>query len=723
MKLYEAIEYAINNDGIEVICENRFVNYLTDLQAFETPAIKRVIATIVHDGYGEQLHNGLANDSYQLTFNDVSYQLTHTVGFQEDIVQFVLDSLLYATHKISIEPSLEYNTNSTAETSHKYSNGMDLNIRQVKEPISKEDIEDFFNLEAEATQAKWEATMKLSTKDRIRKRKAIKDVYLDENFGGMSEDNHNMFKVSVVENLADFKEGESLILHKETSMHGIKCRLNSFDGDDAIILELLPPNIPSDLDAYYDVPLLLDKDKVDLRQHVYYPFLFSLPASNDNFWKELILNSCPQPTFENKEKCVKFLAETESSSKLSLLLKQKEAILNSMQAKDYYLIQGPPGTGKSFVLGIIMREEIFHLKHNVIVIGPNHMAINNAMVQLLKLVPQCLALKVGPSYNAPTSKVLSDGEEYGITNIPRLDVCIPIEAAKMNLNWLVGLTPHSLYTSRARGLECDTLIIDEAGQMTIPLALMGMIKAKKVIFAGDHKQLPPIVSSEKVKPELRQSAFQALISGNNCTMLDTSFRMCEPICDFVSELFYDGHLHAMKQGHSNALICNNPLYSFDSPVILHEIDDDGEQVSDKEAAFIADTIAKFLSLGVSAEEIGVLSPFRAQAANIRRSIRKHIDISKEDSKNIVSETIDKMQGQEREVIIYSLVSGNMMYMKEMAEFLYNPNKMNVAFSRAKSKLIIVGSLSKIGQLDMPDYPHINKMLNSKHSKTVIRDSV
>ena len=273
-----------------------------------------------------------------------------------------------------------------AETSYMNSNGMDLNIYQVKEPVSKKDIEDFFNLEAEAAQAKWEATMKLSTKDRIRKRKAIKDVYLDKDFGGMSEDGYNILKVSVGVNLADFKEGECLVLHKETSMLGIKCRLNSFDGDDAIILEVFPSDMPSDLDAYYDVPLLLDKDKVDLRQHVYYPFLFSLPASNDNFWKELIINSCPQPTFEDKEKCAKFLAETESSFKLSLLPKQKEAILNSMQAKDYYLIQGPPGTGKSFVLGIIMLEEIFDLKHNVIVIGPNHMAINNAMVQLLKLV-------------------------------------------------------------------------------------------------------------------------------------------------------------------------------------------------------------------------------------------------------------------------------------------------------------------------------------------------
>ena len=285
---------------------------------------------------------------------------------------------------------------------------------------------------------------------------------------------------------------------------------------------------------------------------------------------------------------------------------------------------------------------------------------------------------------------------------------------KHNLNWLIGLTPHCLYTSRARGLECDTLIIDEAGQMSIPLALMGMIKAKKVIFAGDHKQLAPIVSSEKVASELKQSIFQALLSDENCTMLDTSFRMCEPICGYVSELFYDGLLKAKKQGCGDALICSEPLYSFDSPVILHEVEDDGEQVSDKEASFIADTVAGFIDKGINASEIAVLSPFRAQAANIRRALRKHDGIGMEDYQKIVSDTVDKMQGQEREVILYSLVSGNTDYMTEMAEFLYNPNKMNVAFSRAKSKLIIVGSLSKIGKLALPIYPHINRMLNSKY---------
>ncbi len=70
------------------------------------------------------------------------------------------------------------------------------------------------------------------------------------------------------------------------------------------------------------------------------------------------------------------------------------------------------------------------------------------------------------------------------------------------------------------------------------------------------------------------------------------------------------------------------------------------------------------------------------------------------------------------IIIYSLVSGSLDYMIEMAEFLYNPNKMNVAFSRAKSKLIIVGNLEKINALNMPEYPHLKKMMHSGYSYIV-----
>jgi superfamily I DNA and/or RNA helicase len=578
--------------------------------------------------------------------------------------------------------------------------------------ITKKDITEFFDLEAEAAKKSWEALMSLPIKDRIRKRRAIQSVYLNRDYRETSDDGNDLIKVSVGINLADFKEGECLILHKEESLSGIQCTLNSFIGDDEIILEVFPPNMPISIDSYYDMPLLLDRDKVDLREQVYLPFTLNLPG-NDEFWNNYFLNTRPTPTYEDKEKNDEELDDTIKNFNLDLLPRQKEAILNSMSAKDYYLIQGPPGTGKSFVLALIMLEELAYFKHKVVVIGPNHMAINNTLGQFLKTTPTYspIMYKVGQSYNAPKHKVTYEDQEYHIENITYLN---SYNANNSDNQWIIGLTPHSLYTRRGRDLKCDTLIIDEAGQMTIPLALMGMIRAKKIIFAGDHKQLPPIISSEEVCKEMKQSVFQKLMKEDNCTMLDVSFRMCEPICNFVSELFYDGKIKSKKKGVGDLIKCNDPLYDFLTPIIVHDVDDDGEQTSDKEAAFIADTIAGFIKKGLPANEIAVLSPFRAQAANVRRYVRNHPNIDEEERNQIVSDTIDKMQGQEREVIIFSLVSGNLDYMTEMAEFLYNPNKMNVAFSRAKSKLIIVGNIKQLRNISSVEYPHIFKMLESQY---------
>jgi len=583
--------------------------------------------------------------------------------------------------------------------------------------ITRTDISDFFNLEAEAAKKSWDALMSLPIKDRIRKRKSIDSVFL-KRFESLerNEDNKIKLSISFEKNLADFKEGDAVVLHDGSPAFGIKATIYSIVDDNNIELEVYPPNLPIPYDGFFDKPLQLDKDCVDLRESVYYKFLAEL-SYETKFWQDLILNNPHTPTFEDIEKCSEELDDTCTNFKLKLLPNQREAILRSMASKDYYLMQGPPGTGKSFVLSVIIIEEIAYFNHKVIVVGPNHMAINNTLEQALRLAPPYsqVFFKVGQSYNAPNQITSFEGKEYKIENNLRID---STKANTADFPWLIGLTPHCLYTSRANYLECDTLIIDEAGQMTIPLALMGMIKAKKVIFAGDHKQLPPIISSDEVRKDMKQSAFQTLMRDDNCTMLDVSFRMCEPICNYVSELFYEGKVKPMKIGCGNMIVCNDPLYDFHSPIIIHNVDDDGEQISDKEAEFIAATIDGFISKGLPANEVAVLSPFRAQAANVRRHIRKHSKITEEQRKQIAADTIDKMQGQEREVIIYSLVSGDMDYMTEMAEFLYNPNKMNVAFSRAKSKLIIVGNIEQIKKISSVEYPHIKKMIESNLVKYV-----
>lgn len=583
--------------------------------------------------------------------------------------------------------------------------------------ISKTDIMHFFDLEASAFKKSWESTMALPLHERIRRRRAIERVMLicEE---PSSEQGYVSIRVSAEVNLSDFKEGDCLLLHKENESPGIHCTLASFVGDTEIVLDIYGR---PDLSACYNVPLLLDRDCIDLRDKVYNKFLARLPADSD-FWSGNVLNSGKSPVFSDVAKYEEELQDTIDNFHLSLKPKQREAVLKCMSADDYYLVQGPPGTGKSFVLSLVILEELLYFKHKVIVTGPNHKAINNTLESVAKIIPNYIGhlVKVGQSYNAPTIEVEQDGERLKIFNVSKSswcqlgDTCIDYYEGPL----VIGLTPHSLYTSRGGELTyCDTIIIDEAGQMTIPLALMGMIKAKKVIFAGDYKQLPPIVSSQEITGEMRISAFQKLISDSNCTMLDTSFRMCEPICMFISELFYDGKVVPEVKGHGMSVLCPDQQYSYESPIIINDVEDGGEQTSDKEASFIAELVSSYIdTYHLSPLEIAVLSPFRAQTANIKRHLKKSRALDRQTCQQIAVDTVDKMQGQEREVIIYSMTAGDPDYIADMAEFLFNPNKLNVAFSRAKFKLIIVGNMKRLEKADTADYPHIRRMMESKFVK-------
>lgn len=572
--------------------------------------------------------------------------------------------------------------------------------------IDRNLIRDYFDLEAAVAREKWEALMSLSIKDRIRKRRAIEGVYLDKDYEEESENGYLLRKLSFRINLSDFKEGEPLLLHKSDSLEGIECTLIRFEGDNSIIVEVFPPNMPTNIATYCDIPLLLDKKNVDLRSNVYNNFLDDAP-SEDPFWDNLVINTRVSPVYENEVANEEELADTVKNFALSLLPRQKEAIFRCMSSTNYFLIQGPPGTGKSFVLGLVILEELLYFRHKVAIIGPNHMAVNNALETVLRLVPTFGRMfKVGQSYNAPTGNAVFEGQVFEIRNIQYLNVN---GANSLEPPILYGLTPHSLYTRRARDLEFDVLIIDEAGQMTIPLALMGMVKVKKVILAGDHKQLPPIIP-ETIEGSLSVSVFESMLKDDNCTMLDTSFRMCETICDFVSDMFYDGKLKPIKSGCSDKLICDSPLHSFDNPLVFHDVEDTGEQTSDKEADFIINTITGFLDRGIDPQDIAVLAPFRAQAACIRRRIGKIESIPEEKRALIISDTVDKLQGQEREIVFYSLTAGAQDYVVEMADFLIKPNRLNVAFSRAKSKLIIVGNFAQLRYLDIDKYPHIPLLL-------------
>ena len=586
----------------------------------------------------------------------------------------------------------------------------------MKEKISKSDLLNYFDLEAESARKEYETLMKLPLEDRIHRRKAVDQLYWDYRYVHTSEEGHLLYRLKVDRNFSDFKEGDYLILHKGEPAYGQSCQLYEYDEDDHIIIDVYPRYCIMD-DTWKGVPLTLDKSRIDLRSSVYNHYT-ELLDDRTEYWDRELVNMLPSPHFLHQEEAEKELEGTSHKFGFSFTVRQREAILRSMTTDSYYLIQGPPGTGKSFVLGVIILEELFHYNHKVAVIGPNHMAINNAMLQVLKLMPaHCRRfLKIGQYYNARNLYIEREGKKYNITNHSSLNVegCNEMEDAL-----LYGLTPHSLYTRRARNLEYDTLIIDEAGQVTIPLALMAMQSARKVILAGDHKQLPPILSSERLKNHMKESIFQRLLKNDNCTLLDISFRMCGPICRFVGELFYEGMLKTGRTDAESGIWCENPLYSYDSPVVLCNVEDDGEQTSEKEADIISRIIIQYCQeMNLQPQDIGVIAPFRAQVSLIRRKLRKMGDMDTEGYKRVSIDTVDKMQGQEREVIIYSMTAGKMEYMNEMGEFLFNPNKLNVAFSRARSKLILVANVHHLELLDATIYPHIMRMLTSDSVKII-----
>ena len=572
--------------------------------------------------------------------------------------------------------------------------------------IENKAIREFFDAEAEAQKASWEATMSLPLKERIRKRKAIDNVTIDDKYFCFIDDKYLIMKVHFNHNLSDFKEGDGLFLHENGDALGMECTLYKYEGENTAYISVYLYRLMVDLEYVLDKTLVLDKNNVDLRENVFNNFTFSLP-SEDTFWNDLLFNSHKAPVFGDVEEAEYIVDKLEKELDVKLTPNQREAVLNSIAANDYYLIQGPPGTGKSFVLALIILAEVMFRKRKVVVVGPNHMAVNNVLIQTAKMRAFDNLFKVGQSYHAPHFTKIIDGQEYHIPNEEHPKVS---DINSREGGCLVGMTPHSLYTSRARDLEFDTLIIDEAGQMSIPLAMMGMVKGKKVIMAGDHKQLAPIMASDDVPECLRQSAFEALLQPGNYTLLNRSFRMCAPICDFVSELFYDGKVEPASQGCGNNVICNDKLYSFDVPIVLLNVDHDGLQASEEEAKRAAAIVAEYIKKGLKASEVAVIAPFRAQVAAVRRAIRQLEDIDDSDKLQVAVDTVDKMQGQEREVIIYSMTTGDAEYAVEMAEFLYNPNKLNVAFSRAKSKLIILANVSRLRELDAEAYGHIGLSL-------------
>ncbi len=238
-------------------------------------------------------------------------------------------------------------------------------------------------------------------------------------------------------------------------------------------------------------------------------------------------------------------------------------------------------------------------------------------------------------------------------------------------------------------LKFDIVFMDEAAQSIEPSALIPIIKGKRLIMAGDHKQLPPTVLSEHAK-RLNFSLFErfANLFYENCYTLKIQYRMNEKINRFPSCEFYDCVVESHESVKNIKLsdIANiSELVGFDVPIVFFDTQGKFLEANKRgsyskynplEAEFVKRLVEELLRLGVKPEDIGAITPYKDHEEYMKRIID-----------GIEIKSIDGFQGREKEVIILSLVRAND---NEEIGFLRDKRRLNVAITRAKRKLIIVG---------------------------------
>ncbi len=269
---------------------------------------------------------------------------------------------------------------------------------------------------------------------------------------------------------------------------------------------------------------------------------------------------------------------------------------------------------------------------------------------------------------------------------------------------VIACTPVVSSGKMMRDKHFTTVFIDEAAQALEPMCWIPITRSDRVIFAGDHFQLPPTVKSKKAEAEgMKETLFEQCMNLNNVSvMLNTQYRMNEQIMNFSNKKFYHNDLIAdesvkdtVLSFDENEFLLNKPLDFIDTAGCGYYeiINPESLSIANPEEAQLLIKHLKMLLEQYSQSNksdkritIGVVSPYKEQVQYLTTHIAEDVDFDNFRSQ-IAIKTIDGFQGQERDVIYISLVRSNDL--KEIG-FLNDIRRMNVALTRAKKKLVVIG---------------------------------
>lgn len=387
----------------------------------------------------------------------------------------------------------------------------------------------------------------------------------------------------------------------------------------------------------------------------------------------------------------------------SLNNSQNSAVIKAHGSEYFHLIQGPPGTGKTLTISHLAKV-LANQGKTVFITGPTHTAINNCLSTLSSL----------PGLNFPIIKI---GNKYSLEGIKDNEKIEKLDRftyenylikVGIDSGIIIGGTTYNLCypaSKKMNNWKFDVAIIDEASQLSIPLSFPVLAHCKKIIFVGDHKQLDPIVPSS-TNPLFSSSIFKKLadLYPDNLTLLEISYRLNEELIRIPNTLFYHNRLRSAvdKQSYKNHLHCKYHPEILNHPdpklLVLHnEFDAKGR--SPFESKLVTEIVSDLLDNDTELKDIAIITPYRAQVREIKKVFAKNINLkNKIDSKILFIDTVDRMQGQERKFIIYTLSNSHPLDSSRNIGFFYSPNRLNVAITRATTKCIVISNY-KVFDLD------------------------
>ena len=489
-------------------------------------------------------------------------------------------------------------------------------------------------------------------------------------------------------------------------------------------------------DGKLGVDVLFDDNSYDEMQNA----LKAADAISDQSNLVKILTGSKAPSFQT---------DIPPYSILKLNASQQEAVNKILAANELAIVHGPPGTGKTTTLVQAIKALIKQDHKQILVVAPSNTAVDllseklsdeglnvlrvgnparvserlmsltldsrmaehNSMKEIKKLKKQANEFRdMAHKYKRNFGKAERDQRKAlfdearnimkSVENTEQYIIDDVLNKAQVIAATLVGANHYTV-----RKLKYHTVVIDEAGQALEPACWIPILKAQKVVLAGDHCQLSPTVkSNEAARNGLSTTLLEKCVElhPSAVVLLEEQYRMNKMIMGYSSAVFYNDQLKA------HASVADHVLFPADVPLAFVDtagcgFDEKTEGTSTtnpEEAAFVFKHLTQLVTALAphyqpeNFPSIAIISPYKQQIYLLKEQLL-HSPVLQAYGNKISVNTIDSFQGQERDIVYISMTRSNT---ESKIGFLSDIRRMNVAMTRARKKLVVIGDSGTLSQL-------------------------